>query len=88
MMHNSQPSSPGAVTLLSIHQLVPLSGLSFTLPSHPQTATPMRDEAHPMDDESLKNRVPVRLARGKNTAGRRAWAGDDDWPCLSLTSEV
>lgn len=65
MMHNSHPSAPGAVTPLSIHLLVPLSGLSFTLPSHPQTATPMRDEAHPMDDESLKPRVPVRLAGGR-----------------------
>jgi len=87
-MHNSQPSAPGAVTLLSIHLPVPLSGLSFTLPNHPQTATPMRDEAHPMDDESLKKRVPVRQAGVENTAGRRAQARDNDWPCLSLISEV
>ncbi|KAL1255914.1 hypothetical protein QQF64_013975 [Cirrhinus molitorella] len=86
-MHNSQPSAPGAVTLLSIHLPVPLSGLSFTLPSHPQTATPMRDEAHPMDDESLKKRVPVRQAGGR-TLLEGAQAGDDDWSCLSLTSEV
>lgn len=35
-----------------------------------------------------KKESTCQAGRGENTAGRRAQAGDDDWPCLSLISEV